>query len=337
MIALLILTASCGSKSEKKDVKGKSNGPIMIDVSVAQAVELSNIIEANGNVLAQEFVQLKSEVPGRIVYLNIKEGAMVSEGTLLARLNDDDLQAQLRKYKAQLELAKTNEKRLRSLLDVKGLNASDYDQAVNQVNNIEADIAITEAQIRKTEIKAPFSGVIGLRNVSKGAFISSQDVLATMQSVSALKVDFVLPESYSSAIANGTKVEVVNDAGKKYQATVIGIEPQINTATRNIKIRAVVQGDDRGLNPGAFVRVFFNEGETKKRIVVPSNCIIPDTRFKKLAVVKNGKIVMTNIETGVRRSSQVEVMSGIEVGDTFAINGLLYLKPDAEVKVRSVK
>jgi membrane fusion protein (multidrug efflux system) len=337
LLALATAAASCGNKSAKKEDKGKSSGPVAVDVSIAKASELSNIVEANGTVLALDFVELKSEVPGRIVFLNIKEGALVTEGTVLVKLNDEDLQAQLRKYNAQLDLAKTNEKRLRALLDVKGLNVAEYDQAVNQVNNIEADIAYTNALIRKTEIKAPFTGVIGLRNVSKGAFVSSQDIMATMQSVNSMKVDFVLPETYSGSIYNGLKVEVVNDVGKKYPATVIGIEPQVNTATRNIKIRAVVSGDNKGLNPGAFVRVLFNEGETKKRIVLPSNCIIPETRFKKVAVIKNGKVKMTNVETGLRKEAFVEIISGIEEGDTFAVNGLLYLKPDAEVIIRNIK
>lgn len=334
---IVSLLTACGDSKPKQNDKGKSSGPIAVDVSIAQAVEMSNIVEANGTVLAQDFVELKSEVPGRIVYLNIREGAFVSEGTVLVKLNDEDLQAQLRKYKAQLELAKTNEKRLRALLDVKGLNVSEYDQAVNQVNNIEADIAYTQAMIRKTEIKAPFNGVIGLRNVSKGAFVSSQDIMATMQSTSQYKIDFVLPETYSSSIQNGLKVEVINDAGKSYFAHVIGIEPQINTATRNLKVRAVIQGDNKGLNPGAFVRVLFNEGETKKRIVLPSNCIIPETRFKKVALIKNGKVKMTNVVTGIRRESSVEIVSGIELGDTFALNGLLYLKPDADVVIRKIK
>ncbi len=336
--AFILLLSACGSSDAKKDAgKNKNSGPVTIDVSIAKTTVYANLIEANGTVMASEFVELKPEVAGRITYLNIKEGLMVQEGALLAKLNDEDLQAQLRKYKAQLQLAKINESRLKVILKAEGLNQSDYDAALQQVNNIEADIAYTQALINKTEIRAPFSGIIGLRNVSKGAFVSQTSVLATIQQVQSLKVDFVLPETYASAVYQGKKVEVVNDLGKHFEATISGVEPQVNTATRNLKIRALVVAQTKELSPGAFVRVVFNEGESKPRIFVPSNCIIPETRFKKLAVIKNNAVEMTVIETGVRTGDNVEVISGIEVGDTFAINGILFLKPGSDIKVRSVK
>lgn len=336
-VFILLLTA-CGSSDAKKDAgKNKNSGPVSIDVSIAKTTVYANLIEANGTVMASEYVELKPEVAGRITFLNIKEGQMVQEGTLLAKLNDEDLQAQLKKYKAQLQLAKINESRLKVILKAEGLNQSDYDAALQQVNNIEADIAYTQALINKTEIRAPFSGIIGLRNVSKGAFVSQTSVLATIQQTQSLKVDFVMPETYASTVYQGKKVEVVNDKGKHFDATISGVEPQVNTATRNLKIRALVSGQTKELSPGAFVRVVFNEGESKPRIFVPSNCIIPETRYKKLAVIKNNVVEMTVIETGVRTGDNVEVISGIEVGDTFAINGILFLKPGSDIKVRNVK
>lgn len=336
--AFILLLSACVSSNAKKDAgKNKNSGPVTVDVSIAKTTVYANLIEANGTVMASEYVELKPEVAGRITFLNIKEGLMVQEGALLAKLNDEDLQAQLKKYKAQLQLAKINESRLNVILKAEGLNQSDYDAALQQVNNIEADIAYTQALINKTEIRAPFSGVIGLRNVSKGAFVSQTSVLATIQQVQSLKVDFVLPETYASAVYQGKKVEVVNDLGKHFDATISGVEPQVNTATRNLKIRALVSVQTKELSPGAFVRVVFNEGESKPRIFVPSNCIIPETRYKKLAVIKNNAVEMTVIETGVRTGDNVEVISGIEVGDTFAINGILFLKPGSDIKVRNVK
>lgn len=339
IVSLIILFLSaCGSSDAKKDSgKNKNSGPVAIDVSIAKTTVFANLIEANGTVIASEYVELKPEVAGRITFLNIKEGLMVQEGALLAKLNDEDLQAQLKKYKAQLQLAKINESRLNVILKAEGLNQSDYDAALQQVNNIEADIAYTQALINKTEIRAPFSGIIGLRNVSKGAFVSQTSVLATIQQTQSLKVDFVLPETYASTVYQGKKVEVVNDLGKHFDAVISGVEPQVNTSTRNLKIRALVSGQAKELSPGAFVRVVFNEGESKPRIFVPSNCIIPETRFKKLAVIKNNVVEMTVIETGVRTGDNVEVISGLQVGDTFAVNGILFLKPGSDITIRKVK
>ena len=337
LFLLAFLMVSCGGKSTKENKKDKNTGPVSIDVSVAKLSTYANEIEANGTVLASEFVELKPEVAGRITYLNIKEGMSVQEGTLLVKLNDEDLQAQLKKFKAQLQLAKNNESRLKVVLKAEGLNQADYDAALQQVNNLEADLEYTQALINKTEIRAPFTGLIGLRNVSKGAFVSQQSVLATIQQVQSLKVDFVLPEIYVSTVYQGKKVSIINDLGKKFDAVISGVEPQVNTATRNLKIRALISADAKTLSPGAFVRVVFNEGESKPRLFVPSNCIIPDTRFKKLAVVKNNAIVMTVVETGVRTGSDVEIINGIQAGDTFAVNGILFLKPGTDIKVRKVK
>lgn len=335
---LLLTIASCNSKSGKDKAKNKSGGPVTIDVSLAKLQEFSNAIEANGTVLANEFVELKPEISGRIVMLNIQEGRQVAEGTLLLKLFDDDLQAQLKKYESQMEIARQNEQRLKSLLSVNGLNQQEYDQALTQVHNIQADMDFTIAQIRKTEIRAPFSGTIGLRSVSKGAYVSPQDVIASLQQTGTLKIDFVMPELYASMITNGREVNVIADDPKViFKARVIATEPQINTATRNIKVRAMLEDHSGKLQPGSFVKIILDAGSQKKAILVPTNCIIPDTRNKKIVLIKGGKARFTIVETGYRNEEKVEILSGMEQGDTFAVNGILFLKPDADVIIRNVK
>jgi membrane fusion protein (multidrug efflux system) len=336
-ISSLILFSACGGNAKKDTTKGKVSGPVSIDVSVAVLTDYVNTIEGNGTVLANEFVELKPETNGRIVLLNIQEGKQVNEGALLVKLFDDDLQAQLRKLESQLSIAKKTESRLKTLLEANGLNQSEYDQALNQVNNLLADIDYTKAQIRKTEIRAPFSGTIGLRMVSKGAFVTQQNVLATLQQTGTLKVDFVLPENYNSQLQAGQDVKVIADNKREYNAKIIAIEPQVNTATRNLKVRAMITGNSSGLQPGAFVKISIDEGKNKKAILVPTNSIIPDTRNKKIVLIKNGKAIFTIVETGYRGENKIEITAGVEAGDTFAINGILFLKPDADVKIRNVK
>lgn len=337
IILSIVLLAACGGNTKKDAGKSKANGPVTIDVSVASLVDYSNTVEGNGTVLANEYVELKPETNGRIVMLNIQEGKQVSEGALLVKLFDDDLQAQLRKLESQLLIAKKTESRLKTLLEANGLNQSEYDQALTQVNNLLADIDYTKAQIRKTEIRAPFSGTIGLRTVSKGAYVTQQNTLATLQQTGTLKVDFVLPENYKQQLQAGQDVKVMADNNKAYTAKIIAIEPQVNTATRNIKVRAMIIGNSAELQPGAFVKIGMDEGKNKKAILVPTNCIIPDTRNKKIILIKNGKANFTIVETGYRGEDKVEITSGVEAGDTFAINGILFLKPDADVKIRNVK
>ena len=334
---LLILSACNSGKNKKNAAQEKGKGPISIDVSIAHNQSFTNLVEANGNILALESVQLKPEMNGRIVFLNIPDGKMVSQGTLLMKLYDDDLKAQIKKLNAQLSIAKKTEARLKSLLSINGLNQQEYDIALTQLQNIEADIDYTNAQIRKTEVRAPFTGVIGLRRVSIGAYVGPQDILATLQEISALKVDFVLPEAYANSIGNGDVVDVLDDKLQVFKAKIIGVEPLVNSNTRNIQIRAMVQDSKGKLRPGAFVRVQLDVAKNKEGILVPTNCIIPETRFKKIAVIKNGIVDMRTVETGYRGETFVEITSGLNIGDTFAVNGILYLKPKGEVIIKTVK
>ncbi len=337
-LLILLLLYACGNSNKNTKDKSKANAPVSIDVSVAKLENFTNTIEANGTVLANEFVELRPEANGRIVLLNIQEGKQVAEGTLLVKLYDDDLQAQLKKYEAQLQIALSTEKRLKSLLTLNGLNQQEYDLALNQVNNVRADIDFTKAQIRKTEIRAPFTGTIGLRSVSKGAYVTQSNIIATLQQTNTLKIDFVLPENYAAIVKTGDEVNVISGSSKEpLRAKIIATEPQINTATRNIKVRAVLSGDGAKLNPGAFVKITIDNGKGKPAILVPSNCIIPDTRNKKIVLIKGGKAKFTIIETGFRNEEKVEILSGMEQGDTFAIKGILFLKPDVLVKIKNVK
>jgi membrane fusion protein (multidrug efflux system) len=332
----IILLQACGDKPQ--DPKSKTPPPIAIDVMVAKHSSFSQTLYASGTVQAQEFVELKPEVSGRIIKLNINEGETVKEGTLLVKLNDDDLQAQLRKFQSQLDIAQRNLKRLKSLLDANGLNQQEYDAADNQVKTTLADIDYIKAQIHKTEIIAPFTGLIGLRKVSPGAFITNNTVLATLQQVNSLKIDFVIPEDEAGVLHRGSKVKIQNDNNDELlDATISAIEPQVNVGTRNLTYRAVLSSRTSTLNPGAFVKVLFDAGKNNDAIMVPSNCIIPESRNKKVVLIKDGKVKFTIVEVGYRGNDMVEITKGLIVGDTIAVNGLLFLKPDAIVKIKGAK
>ncbi len=335
-VLISVLTSCGGSDKEKKGAANQAGQqpPVLVDVILASYQPLTNTIEANGSVVANETTELRPEVSGRLTYLNIPEGRSVSKGMVLARINDADLQAQLTKLKAQLSLAEKTEERLRKLLEVEGINRADYDVAVNQVNTIRADIGVTQANISRTVVRAPFSGTIGLRNVSPGAYVSPQTVLATLQQVSRSKIDFTLPEAYANAVKTGKDV-VVDINGEKRRATVLAVEPTANTATRNVTVRAIV--DNGIINPGSFVKVLIDAGSKAKTILVPTASIIPEANARKVIVVKNGKGINTTVETGLRTASGVEILSGLNEGDSVVVTGVLYVRPNSKLKVRSVK
>ncbi|MEI7829390.1 MAG: efflux RND transporter periplasmic adaptor subunit [Prolixibacteraceae bacterium] len=326
------LLLSC--KSKPKEQISTEKPAIMVEVVIAGSEDVSSNIEVNGSVLANEMVEIRPEVSGRLVYLNLPDGANIKEGTLLARVNDADLQAQMEQQKTQFELATKTLKRLSDLLKVNGVNQADYDAALSQVNTIQANMKVINAQIDKTVIRAPFSGELGIRVVSPGAYVTPQTLLGSLHQIDKVKIDFTVPETYSSNVMKGNMIKIQTDGfDENLDATITAIEPQINTVSRNIKVRAILT---KGvIHPGAFVKVFL--AQTRKGIMVPSNAIIPDALSNQVVVIHKSKAVFTNVETGLRNANLVEITGGLNPGDSIIVSGMLFVRPNAIVKVKKVR
>ena len=337
LIFLAIISDACKSKADASKTPPKAAPPVVVDVLIAEPESINDIVEANGTIVANEYVELHPEVSGRLTFLQVAEGKLIAKGTVIARVNDADLVAQLNKTKVQLDLAEKTENRYKQLLAVSGINQSDYDAAVNTVNGYKADIAYTQALIDKTVIRAPFSGVAGLRQVSPGAYVTPATILATIQQTTEVKIDFTLPQAYGNLIKNGAVIDVETDGGKqeKYKAIIVATEPGANTDTRNLKVRAILQGGTA--NPGAFVKVYINAGKNRSSIKVPTNCIIPDDKNNQLVLVKNGVATFVNVQTGIREANAVEITAGVKAGDSIVVRGVLFARPKGAVKVRTAK
>ncbi len=295
---------------------------------------LANNILASGSLLASEEVELHPEMAGKIIDLNLNEGHPVTKGTLLVKLFDADLQAQLRKLLAQKSTAEKTEGRLKQLLAINGVGQQEYDVALTQVNSLQADIDLVQAQISKTEIRAPFNGIVGLKNVSLGAYVSPTTTIATLQQIDPLKVDFTIPEKYASLIGNGDAVKFsVDGFDETFTGKVFAIEPRIDEATRSVKIRAQVNNSKARLYPGAFAKIDLGLKNIDNALMVPTQCIIPEARNKKIIVVKDGKADFRKVETGIRNESYIQVTSGIEAGDTIVTTAIMYVKPGMDLKV----
>jgi membrane fusion protein (multidrug efflux system) len=332
---LIFVSVMISCKNGNKDQNAnKKNAPVVVDIMISGNEEFPSSIEVNGSVLSEEMVELHPEISGRITYLNIPDGASVSAGTILAKINDADLQAQLQQQKVQFDLAQKTEQRMKKLLAVNGIDQATYDAALSQMNLIDANIKVLNAQIDKTVVKAPFAGRLGLRLVSEGAYVSPSTVLGTLQQTDKIKIDFTVPEAYEDLIGIGKTVLIQPTASDKSLTAIISaIEPQINTATRNIKVRAKLTTGN--LNPGAFVKVMIDD--KVKGIVVPTNVIIPDALSNQLVIIKKGKVVFKNVETGIRTADVVEITKGINIGDSVVVNGVLYLRPTSAIKIKAVK
>jgi membrane fusion protein (multidrug efflux system) len=331
IIALFVLSGMFSCK--QKGTKTNEKPPVKVNIIIAEKANFTASIEVNGSALSEEMIELHPEISGRLIYLNIPDGASVTAGTVLAKINDADLQAQLEQQRVQLDLASKTEERLRKLLAINGVNQSEYDASLSQVNAINANINILNAELDKTIIKAAFSGILGLRMVSPGAYVTPQTILGTLQQVDKIKIDFTVPETYTKLVAVGNAVYIkTNDKDEILPAVISAIEPQINADTRNIKARARLKNGY--VSPGTFVKVILIKND--QRIVVPSNAIIPNASSNQVIVIKNNKAQFVNVETGLRNADAVELLSGINSGDSIVVSGVLFVRPNASVIIGKV-
>ncbi|WP_321438502.1 efflux RND transporter periplasmic adaptor subunit [uncultured Bacteroides sp.] len=325
------------SKSNDKKKDSKEKVQKKVDAFVVKPSLLISEITVNGSLLAYDEVELKNEVAGRVVKINLPEGKFVRKGTLLVKLYDDDLQATLKKLQSQLAIQERIYKRQTELLKVSGISQNDYEQTLLQVNTIKANIAEEKALIRKTQVQAPFDGIIGLRNISVGAIVSPSTLLATIRTSNKLKLDFYVPEKYGSEIATGMKVNfTMYNENKLYGATVIATERGIDNTTRNLKVRALINASSKELIPGAFANVQLKLGDNPHALMVPSQAIIPQEGDKSVIVAKKGKAHFVTIKTGIRKASKVEVTEGLQPGDTIITSGILFLKEKSKLSYSTI-
>src|SRR5450631_4104783 len=211
---------ACSHKNDSS--KTKAAPPTIVDVLIATVKPMSNTLEVNGTVVANEYVELHPEASGRLTYLYVPEGKLIKKGTLIAKINNADLQAQVDKSKVALDLAMKTVKRDSQLIAVNGINQADYDAAQNIVNGFKADIEYNQALLDKTILKAPFDGYIGLRQVSVGAYVTPATLIATLLQRDKIKIDFTVPEEFSSILKIGSSVDVEMDqSGKRRKAIII--------------------------------------------------------------------------------------------------------------------
>ncbi|HOY31966.1 MAG TPA: efflux RND transporter periplasmic adaptor subunit [Bacteroidales bacterium] len=330
LLLCLVVLFSCNNGEEKKK---KDSAPVSVDIIIAREDSFPQVVEVNGSVLSEDMVELRPEISGRLTYLNIPDGGSVVKGTMLAKINDAELQAQLKQVQVQLDLAKKTEQRLKKLLAINGVNQADYDEAQNKVNLYQANIDVLNTQIEKTVIKAPFSGKLGLRQVSQGAYVTPQTLIGTLVETDKIKIDFSIPEEYEKMIGIGKNIFVkTNNSDVNLTAVISAIEPQINPATRNLKVRARLR--EGTLIPGAFVKVYLNE--QSKGIVVPTSIIIPDAYSNQVVTIKNGKAKFVSVEVGTRTADFAEITSGLKPGDSIVVSGVLFVRPNAKVKIKGV-
>ncbi|MBK6641086.1 MAG: efflux RND transporter periplasmic adaptor subunit [Bacteroidetes bacterium] len=215
-----------------------------------------------------------------------------------------------------------------------GISKEEFEELQNTLDANKADVKFLKAQIEKTEIRAPFDGVIGLRTVSEGSYVSTDKVIATLQQINPVKIDFSLPEKYSSRIKSGGSISFTVEGNKEtFKGTIYAIEPKIEAATRTVNIRARCDNSDASLLPGSFAKIQLVLDKTDKALMIPTQAVIPVLKGKKVFVTQNGIAVSRMIDTGVRTESQIEVSEGLMAGDTVLVTGIMQLRDSVPVKV----
>jgi membrane fusion protein, multidrug efflux system len=339
---LLMLSAliCCKSKKDSPASPATNAAPpaLKVEGMIASSQSLSANIEVPGTILAFETTEIHPEVSGRLVNLNLNEGANVSRGTLLAKLYDGDLQAQMRKLDVQLKIAEQTEKRQAELLKIQGISQQDYDLSLLEVQSLKADKDIVQESVRKTEIRAPFDGKLGLKNVSPGAYVTSSTVMTTISQVNKLKIQFNVPERYGPLLKNGLAVSfLVDGSPTTFKASIMATDIEIDEDTRSLAIRALVNNQDKTLIPGAFAKVRIVLGQNGNALLIPNDAILPLGRKKQIYLYKGGKGMPIDITTGVRDSTNIEVVSGLKLGDTVITSGILFLRPGISVELSKVQ
>ena len=326
------------NNNQTRSLQAEGSNRLPVEAIIVKPGALDNILIITGSILANESLELKTEVSGKITRVNFKEGSVVKRGDLLVQINDEEIRALLEKQRFNQKLNKDIEFRQRQLLKKEAISQEEYDNALNRFNTTISDIKLLEAQLQKTKVIAPFDGVIGLRYVSNGAYISPATTIATLYNNSPAKIEFAVPSRYSAQISNGKKINftIENDTARIFHGEVYALEPHIDQETRTLKLRALADNSNGVLLPGQFVKVDLVLGSKADAILVPTQAIIPEQSGQKVYIANGGKAKEINVQTGIRTNLQVEVVSGLHPGDTIIITGILQLRPDLPIQIVKV-
>jgi membrane fusion protein, multidrug efflux system len=313
---------------------GQQDSRLAVNTFIAVPELIRDRIYTTGTILPNEIVDLATETSGKVVALYFKEGRSVQKGDLLLKINDSELQAQLRSAELRLELAQDIEKRQRSLLEKQGLSQAEYDVSDNDLSVQQVTIDLIRAQIDKTELRAPFSGIIGLRYVSEGSYVTSATRIATLQDIDPIKIEFSIPERHANRAGVGDVIFfTVEGHEETHRGEIYALEPLIRQDTRSLRLRARSSNQGTRLIPGSFANVELIFQEIADAISVPTVAIIPELGGTKVYLYRSGSVVPAQVVTGIRLQNTVQVVSGLATGDTVITSGIQQVFPGMPVRL----
>lgn len=325
-----------GEENESGQQSGQSS--LMVDAVELRPTSVQDKIFTTGSILANEEVELRSEVSGKITEIYLEEGKPVTYDQLLLKINDSELQAQLQRARYRLDLATERESRQRKLLEKGGISQEDYDATLNEVNVLKSEIQLIQAQIDKTEVRAPFDGRVGLKYVSDGSYITPTTRVASLQNINPVKLDFSVPERYVNRVSVGDKISfTVQGTDKTFEGEIYAIEPKIDSQTRTLQLRALSDNEEGLLVPGAFANLELILETIDNALMIPTIALIPEVQGQKVFLYRDGLVVEQRVQTGIRTPERVQIIEGLEPGDTVLTTGLLQVRDGMSVQIDSLE
>jgi membrane fusion protein (multidrug efflux system) len=320
----------------------RTGGPmaqkVAVDVFVVSATAYQNKITSTGTVLPNEDVELRSEISGRVTNINFEEGSRVKKGQLLLTVNDADMRAQLQKLQSNQKLYSEMEERQRTLLEKEYISRQEYDQVSNQLATATADIQALKATLDKAYMRAPFDGMVGLRQVSEGSYVTATTPIARIVDISPVKIEFSVPGRYSQLVKVGDEITFTSEGvAEQYKAKIYAIQPNIDPATRTMMVRALYDNKEEDVKPGAFVKVELPLKNVEQAILIPTEAIIPEASGHKVFLAENGKAVPKMVKIGQRSETLIQIIEGIAPGDTIIRSGILQVRPGSNLSIRNIR
>lgn len=324
-IALAVLPAAAQVKTE----------PVLVEAAQVIAAPLSEQVTAIGTILSDEAVTISSEIPGRLKEIHFQEGQPVEQGAPLFTLDDSVYRAQLADAEAKLKLAEQTHKRTAQLFSNKYATAQSADESASNLAVSTAAVELARVQLEKAHIAAPFSGIVGLRRVSVGEYITAGQPLVNLEAIDPVKADFRVPERFLPAIKVGQIIRIKVDAfpGETFEGKVYAIDPRLDVAGRSLVVRAVVPNKDRRLRPGLFARISVLLQLKEDALSVPEQAIVPQGDSQFVFKIVEGTAKLTKVLTGTRREGRVEIVEGLAAGDRVVTAGQLKIRDGTPVSV----
>lgn len=329
----IALACSAAFAQDKKD--NDQDKVVQVEAAKVVAGPLSEQVTAVGSLLSDEAVTVSSEISGRLEEIHFEEGRPVEKGAPLFTLDDSVYRAQLADAEAKLKLSEQTHKRTAQLFSSKYATAQSADEAASNLAVNTAAVELARVQLEKTRIVAPFSGIMGLRRVSVGEYITAGQALVNIEAIDPVKVDFRVPEKFLPAIKVGQTIRITIDAfpDDTFEGKVYAIDPRLDVAGRSLLVRALVPNEDERLRPGLFVRVTVLLQLKEDALSVPEQAIVPQGDSQYVFKIIGGKVQLTKVVTGTRREGRVEIVQGLTAGDEVVTAGQLKIRDGSAVSV----